>query len=70
MRSPMFCLWKAVANCARQAWLAAPGRLITCGHVVERFVSTPALLSVRFPASGKKVSGCQAEFASKLCAPT
>jgi hypothetical protein len=37
-----------------QAWIAAPGRLITCGHVVERFINAPGLLYVRFPASGNK----------------
>ncbi len=37
-----------------QAWLAAAGRLITCGHVVERYVNAPSLLYVRFPASGNK----------------
>ncbi|MBX9685177.1 MAG: trypsin-like peptidase domain-containing protein [Candidatus Obscuribacterales bacterium] len=37
-----------------QAWLAAPDRLITCGHVVERYVNAPSLLFVRFPASGNK----------------
>ncbi len=37
-----------------QAWLAAPGRLITCGHVVERYVNAVNLLIVRFPASGNK----------------
>lgn len=37
-----------------QAWLAAPGRLITCGHVVERYVNAANLLIVRFPASGNK----------------
>ena len=34
-----------------QAWLAAPDRLVTCGHVVDRFTQTPHLLTVRFPAS-------------------
>lgn len=37
-----------------QAWLAAPNRLITCGHVVERYVNAPSLLYCRFPASGNK----------------
>ncbi|MBX9722633.1 MAG: serine protease, partial [Candidatus Obscuribacterales bacterium] len=37
-----------------QAWIAAPGRLVTCGHVVERFVNAPSLLIVRFPQSGNK----------------
>lgn len=37
-----------------QAWLAAPGRLITCGHVVERYVNAPSLLYARFPASGNQ----------------
>lgn len=34
-----------------QAWLAAPDRLVTCGHVVDRFIQTPHQLTVRFPAS-------------------
>ncbi|MBY0357363.1 MAG: trypsin-like peptidase domain-containing protein [Candidatus Obscuribacterales bacterium] len=33
-----------------QAWLAAPGRLITCGHVVE--TAKPQALFLKFPASG------------------
>lgn len=37
-----------------QAWLAAPGKLITCGHVVERFVGAPAHVFVKFPASGNR----------------
>lgn len=35
-----------------QAWLAAPGRMITCGHVVERFAGNPLGLYVKFPSSG------------------
>lgn len=35
-----------------QAWLAAPGRMITCGHVVERFAGNPMGLYVKFPSSG------------------
>lgn len=37
-----------------QAWLAAPNRLVTCAHVVERFANAPSLLAVRFPASGNR----------------
>ena len=37
-----------------QAWIAAPGKLITCGHVVERYINSPGLLLVRFPASQNK----------------
>jgi hypothetical protein len=37
-----------------QAWLAAPNRLLTCGHVVERFLTMPQVLSVVFPATGKR----------------
>ncbi len=35
-----------------QAWLAAPDRLVTCGHVVDRYVPNPQSLSVFFPSSG------------------
>ncbi len=35
-----------------QAWLAGPGMLITCAHVIERFVNTPGALIAKFPASG------------------
>jgi hypothetical protein len=35
-----------------QAWLAAPGRMVTCGHVVERFAGNPSGLYVKFPSSG------------------
>ncbi len=35
-----------------QAWLAGPGILITCAHVIERFVNTPGSLIAKFPASG------------------
>ncbi len=35
-----------------QAWLAAPGRMVTCGHVVERFAGNPNGLYVKFPSSG------------------
>lgn len=37
-----------------QAWLAAANRMVTCGHVVERFVSSPQMLFVIFPASGNR----------------
>ncbi len=37
-----------------QAWLAAPGILITCGHVVDQFMSNPGALIVKFPASGNR----------------
>lgn len=48
-------------NILGQAWLAGPGKLITCGHVIERYVHAPHLISVRFPASNniyplKKIS--------------
>lgn len=35
-----------------QAWLAAPGKMVTCGHVVERFAANPTGLYVKFPSSG------------------
>ncbi len=35
-----------------QAWLAGPGILITCAHVIERFANTPGALVAKFPASG------------------
>lgn len=37
-----------------QAWLAAPNRLVTCGHVVEPFVQNLAGLAAFFPATGKR----------------
>lgn len=37
-----------------QAWLAAPGRLITCGHVIERYLNNPQQLALRFPGSGNR----------------
>lgn len=37
-----------------QAWLAAPNKLVTCGHVVEQFAHSPAALVVKFPASGNR----------------
>lgn len=37
-----------------QAWLVATGRLVTCGHVVERYASSPYGLFVKFPSSGNK----------------
>lgn len=37
-----------------QAWLAAPHRMVTCGHVVDRFVANPQQLAVIFPASGNR----------------
>lgn len=37
-----------------QAWLAAPNKLVTCGHVVEQFVRSPSSLIVKFPGSGNK----------------
>lgn len=36
-----------------QAWLAAPNRLVTCGHVVDAYIQNPRALSLQFPASGK-----------------
>jgi hypothetical protein len=35
-----------------QAWIAGPGQLVTCGHVVEKYLSKPAEMIVKFPASG------------------
>jgi hypothetical protein len=37
-----------------QAWLAAPHRMVTCGHVVDRFVANPQQVAVIFPASGNR----------------
>ncbi len=37
-----------------QAWLAAPNKLVTCGHVVEQFAHSPAALVVKFPSSGNR----------------
>ena len=37
-----------------QAWLAAPGRLITCGHVIERYLNNPTQIFLRFPSSGNR----------------
>ena len=37
-----------------QAWIAAPNRLITCGHVVEKYIKATSMLQVRFPHSGNK----------------
>lgn len=34
-----------------QAWLAGPGMLVTCAHVVERYASMPGALIAKFPAS-------------------
>lgn len=44
-----------------QAWLAGPGKLITCGHVIEKYAKTPQQVFVRFPSSNntytlKKIS--------------
>jgi hypothetical protein len=39
-----------------QCWLASTGHLITCGHVVEPFMSQPESLTVRFPDSGNRYS--------------
>ena len=35
-----------------QAWLAGANTLVTCGHVIEPFLSNSSVLAVRFPASG------------------
>ncbi len=35
-----------------QAWLAGPGQLITCGHVVEKYLNKAQDMIVKFPASG------------------
>ncbi len=37
---------------AGQAWLVAPGQLVTCGHVVENYLEIPDQIIVKFPASG------------------
>jgi hypothetical protein len=37
-----------------QAWLAAANQLVTCGHVVDRFVRDCSGLFVYFPSSGKR----------------
>ena len=37
-----------------QAWMAAPDQLVTCGHVVDRFVADCGGLFVHFPSSGKR----------------
>jgi hypothetical protein len=37
-----------------QAWLAAPNRLVTCGHVIEPFFQNQQGMTVLFPASGKR----------------
>ncbi len=37
-----------------QAWKAAPNLLVTCGHVVEPFLSSTKSLQVRFPSSGNR----------------
>jgi hypothetical protein len=39
-------------NVIGQAWLAGANTLVTCGHVIEPFLSNSSVLSVRFPASG------------------
>jgi hypothetical protein len=35
-----------------QAWSVGPGQLVTCGHVVEKYLGKPAEMIVKFPASG------------------
>ncbi len=37
-----------------QAWLAGPGKLVTCGHVVEEHKRNPAGVTVKFPLSGNR----------------
>ena len=37
-----------------QAWMAQPGTLVTCGHVVEPFLKQASMLIVKFPASGNE----------------
>lgn len=39
-------------NVIGQAWLAGANTLVTCGHVIEPFLSNSSVLAVRFPASG------------------
>lgn len=35
-----------------QAWLAAPNKLVTCAHVISKYLNNPELLIVKFLASG------------------
>jgi len=44
-----------------QAWLAAPNRLVTCGHVVEQFAHNTQGLFVFFPATGNRYAVLQAQ---------
>lgn len=37
-----------------QAWLAGPGMLVTCGHVVEEFKRSPVGMTIKFPLSGNR----------------
>jgi len=37
-----------------QAWKAAPNLLVTCGHVVEPFLTATKSLQIKFPASGNR----------------
>lgn len=37
-----------------QAWIAGPGQLVTCGHVVEPYINNPSSVVVKFPASGNR----------------
>ncbi len=37
-----------------QCWLVDHGKLVTCGHVVEQFISHPSSLSIKFPSSGNR----------------
>jgi len=39
-----------------QCWLAGPGHLITCAHVVEPYLANPEGLAIRFPDSGNRYS--------------
>jgi len=37
-----------------QCWLVDKGKLVTCGHVVEQFITHPNSLSIKFPSSGNR----------------
>lgn len=37
-----------------QAWLAGPGKLVTCAHVVEAYAYTAGKLAVKFPSSSNR----------------
>jgi hypothetical protein len=43
-----------------QAWLAAPNRLVTCGHVIEPYLQNLGGTFVYFPATGRRYPVLQA----------